>query len=59
MTFLSGIVKRALPTMGRRINEETLKIPIRKPISASLVPNLERWIGMVGIRRQNTSVKAK
>jgi hypothetical protein len=42
MKFLSGILKRALPTTGRRINEETLKIPIRKPISASLAPNLER-----------------
>jgi hypothetical protein len=42
MKSLSGIVKRAFPTKGRRIKEETLKIPIRKPISPSLAPNLRR-----------------
>jgi hypothetical protein len=40
--FLSGIFKRPLPTKGLRINEETLKIPIRTPISISLDSNLER-----------------
>jgi hypothetical protein len=42
MNLFSGIFKRAFPTMGRRINEEILKTPIRKPISASLAWNLER-----------------
>jgi hypothetical protein len=38
----SGILRRALPTKGLRINEERVKIPIRIPISTSLDPNLER-----------------
>jgi hypothetical protein len=38
----SGIFKRALPTKGLRTNEETAKLPIRMPISASLDPNFER-----------------
>jgi hypothetical protein len=42
MNFLSGILKRALPTKGLRIKEETLKTPMRKPISASEDPLLAR-----------------
>jgi len=42
MNFLSGILKRALPTKGLRTKEETLNTPIRKPISASEDPRLER-----------------
>jgi hypothetical protein len=42
MKLLSEIFERLLPTIGRRINEERLKIPTRKPISASLASNLER-----------------
>jgi len=42
MNVLSGILKRALPTKGLRTNEETLKIPMRKPISASEDPLLDR-----------------
>jgi hypothetical protein len=57
MNFFSGEVNRALPTIGRRTNEEILKIPTRNPISASLASNLERYIGMAGIRMQKTSEK--
>jgi hypothetical protein len=46
----SGIFKRALPTKGLRTNEETPRIPIRIPISISEDPNLERYIGRVGMR---------
>jgi hypothetical protein len=42
MKLLSGILRRALPTIGLKTKEETLKAPIRTPISASLAPNLER-----------------
>jgi hypothetical protein len=42
MNFLSGILKRALPTKGLRTKEETLNTPTRKPISASEDPRLER-----------------
>jgi hypothetical protein len=38
----SGIVRRDLPTRGLRINDEAAEIPMRKPISASAEPNLER-----------------
>jgi hypothetical protein len=34
--------RRAFPTKGLAINEETARIPIRIPISASVDPNLER-----------------
>ncbi len=50
MKVLSGILERILPTKGLRIREETLKAPIRTPISVSLDSNLERKIGRVGIR---------
>jgi hypothetical protein len=50
MKFLSGILERTLPTKGLRINDETLKAPIRTPISVSLDSNLERKTGRVGIR---------
>jgi len=42
MNFLSGILKRAFPTKGLRTKEETLKTPMRKPISASGDPLLDR-----------------
>jgi hypothetical protein len=42
MNVLSGILKRALPTKGLRIKEETLKTPMRRPISASGDPLPER-----------------
>jgi hypothetical protein len=42
MKFLSGTLKRALPTKGLRIKEETLKTPMRRPISASGDPLLVR-----------------
>jgi len=48
--FFSGILKRALPTDGLIINEETLKTPIKTPISVSTDPDLERWMGRVGMR---------
>jgi hypothetical protein len=48
--FLSEILKRALPTKGLMTNDETLKTPIKTPISASADPDLERKIGRVGIR---------
>jgi hypothetical protein len=38
----SGILRRALPTRGLRINEETARIPMRTPISTSLDPDCER-----------------
>jgi len=34
---------------GLKTNEETPKLPIRTPISVSLDPNLDRYIGRVGI----------
>jgi hypothetical protein len=40
--FFSGDLKRVLPTDGLIINEETLKTPIRTPISVSTDPDLER-----------------
>jgi hypothetical protein len=42
INFFSGILRRALPTNGRRATEERVKIPIRIPISTSLDPNLDR-----------------
>ena len=48
--FLSEILNRALPTNGLRINDETLKTPIKTSISASADPDLERKIGRVGMR---------
>jgi hypothetical protein len=42
INFFSGVFKRALPTKGLMTNEETVKIPIRTPISTSVDPNLER-----------------
>jgi len=42
MNFLSGILKRAFPTKGLRTSAETLKTPIKTPISASLDPDLAR-----------------
>jgi hypothetical protein len=42
MKLLSDILTKALPTIGRRSKEETLKAPTRTPISASVDPNLER-----------------
>ncbi len=42
MKLFSGILKRALPTSGLKIREETKKTPMRTPISASLAPDLER-----------------
>jgi hypothetical protein len=42
INFFSGIFIRALPIKGLKTNEETPKIPIRKPISTSVDPNLER-----------------
>jgi hypothetical protein len=38
----SGVLKRAFPTKGLEINEETKKIPTRTPFSISVDPNLER-----------------
>jgi hypothetical protein len=38
----SGILRRALPTRGLRMSEETPRIPVRIPISASLDPDCER-----------------
>jgi hypothetical protein len=58
MKSLSEILRRALPTKGLRTREETLKTPTRTPISASLDPNLERYIGMVGMRIKKTEEKA-
>jgi hypothetical protein len=58
INFFSGIFERALPTMGLRTNEEIPKAPIRIPISISVDPNLERYIGRVGIRMKETDVKA-
>ena len=40
--FFSGLFNRAFPTKGLISSEETLKIPIRIPISVSLDSNLER-----------------
>jgi len=40
--FFSGILRRALPMKGLDTNEETPKIPIRTPISTSVLPNLAR-----------------
>jgi len=48
--FLSEILKRALPTKGLRINDETLKTPIKTPISTSADPDLDRKMGRVGMR---------
>jgi hypothetical protein len=42
MNFFSGMTKSALPMNGRSTSEEMLKIPIRKPISASLASKPER-----------------
>jgi hypothetical protein len=42
MNFLSGILKRALPTNGLKTNEETLNIPTRMPISDSEALLLDR-----------------
>jgi len=42
MKLLSGIFRRAFPTIGLKTKEETLRAPIRTPISASLAPMLER-----------------
>jgi hypothetical protein len=42
MKFLSGMDRRAFPMKGRKINEETLKMPTRKPISPSLDPDRKR-----------------
>jgi hypothetical protein len=50
MKVFSGILRRALPTKGLRTNEETVKIPMRTPISTSVDPDLERYIGRVGIK---------
>jgi len=50
MKYFSEILKRALPMTGLKTNEEKLKLPIRTPISVSLDPNLERYIGRVGMR---------
>jgi hypothetical protein len=40
--FFSGVFRRALPINGLNTNEETPKIPMRTPISTSVLPNLER-----------------
>lgn len=42
INFFSGILKRALPIIGLRINEEIPKAPIRIPISTLVDPDLER-----------------
>jgi hypothetical protein len=38
MKLFSGTLKRAMPTSGLKIREETKKTPMRTPISASLAP---------------------
>jgi hypothetical protein len=58
INFSSGILERVLPTTGLRTNEEMPKAPMRIPISISVDPNLERYIGRVGIRIKATDVKA-
>ena len=50
MKVLSGILNRAFPTKGLKIKEETLKIPIRIPISDSPALSCDRKIGRVGMR---------
>jgi hypothetical protein len=42
MNLFSETLKRALPTKGLRTSAETLKVPIKTPISASLDPDLAR-----------------
>jgi len=42
MKCLSGVLTRPLPTKGLRMSEDTLRLPIRTPISTSVDPNLER-----------------
>ena len=44
--------------MGLSTNEEMPKTPIRTPISTSVDPNLNRYIGRVGIRMKETDAKA-
>jgi hypothetical protein len=40
--FFSGIFVRALPVKGLKTTEEKKKLPMRRPISTSVDPNLER-----------------
>ncbi|OGP94775.1 MAG: hypothetical protein A2157_04005 [Deltaproteobacteria bacterium RBG_16_47_11] len=58
INFFSGIFERVLPTIGLRSNEEIPKAPIRMPISTSVEPDLERYIGIVGTRMWKAEVNA-
>jgi hypothetical protein len=44
--------------MGLRTREEIPRAPIRMPISTSVEPDLERYIGMVGTKMWKTEVNA-
>jgi hypothetical protein len=44
--------------MGLRTREEIPRAPMRMPISTSVDPDLERYIGMVGVRMWKTEVNA-
>jgi hypothetical protein len=58
INFFSGIFERVLPTIGLRRREEIPRAPIRMPISTSVEPDLERYIGMVGTKMWKTEVNA-
>jgi hypothetical protein len=58
INFFSEIFERVLPTIGLRRREEIPRAPIRMPISTSVEPDLERYIGMVGTKMWKTEVKA-
>jgi hypothetical protein len=58
INFFSEIFERVLPTIGLRRREEIPRTPIRMPISTSVEPDLERYIGMVGTKMWKTEVKA-
>jgi hypothetical protein len=42
INFLSGVLKRALPTKGLQIREQKKKTPRRTPVSISVDPNPAR-----------------
>jgi len=58
MKVLSGLVCSHFPMKGLESSEETLKTPIRIPISNSVIFSLDRWMGRVGMREKKAAMKA-
>ena len=57
--LFSEYLLRALPARNLENNDETLKIPTRRPIVAALDPNRARYTGSAGARAKKASKKEK